>query len=75
MLTFQTIALESNHGDDEAVLVLRSGRLVAIASRLGKQHGAASGQWYVEIAFTTDLRLAGQSCASLDDLSMLIEAP
>ncbi len=74
MLTFQSIELESHHGDENAVLVLRSGRLVAIATRLGKQHGPKAGEWYVEAVFTAELRIAGQSCASLDQLTMLIEA-
>ncbi len=74
MLTFQTITLEANHGDEEAVLVLRADRLVAVATRLGAQHGGAAGQWYVETVFNDALRLAGQCCASLDELSVLIEA-
>lgn len=72
MLTFQKIQLEANHGDEDAVLVLRAERLVAIASLPGAQHDASSGQWYVETVFTDDRRLVGQCCGSLEELSSLI---
>lgn len=72
MLTFQKIQLESNHGDEDAVLILRSERLVAIASFLGAQHGPSSGQWYVEAVFSEDRRLVGQCCQSLDELTSLV---
>jgi hypothetical protein len=49
--SFEPIKLDGNYGDDEAVLVMRAGRLLAVASRLGTEHGDAAGAWFVEKAF------------------------
>ncbi len=73
MLTFTPITLEANHGDEEAVLILRAERLVAIASRLGEHHGGAAGEWFVETVFNDGLRIAGRRCATLEDMTSLIE--
>jgi hypothetical protein len=50
-LSFEPIKLDGNYGDDEAALVMRSGRLLAVVSRLGPEHGEAAGSWFVEKAF------------------------
>ena len=41
------------NGDDEALLVFHEGRLLAVVSRLGDQHGDAAGLWFVETVFST----------------------
>jgi hypothetical protein len=68
MFTFKPITLDANHGDEEAVLVMRSDRLVAVASRLGPHHDDASGNWFVEAVFSEDLHIAGQRYGSLDEI-------
>lgn len=50
-LSFQPVALDGNYGDDEGVLVFRGGALLAVASRLGPDHGAATGRWFIEKSF------------------------
>jgi hypothetical protein len=48
---FEPVRLDGNYGDDEALLVMRAGRLLAVVSRLGPDHGEAAGAWFVEKAF------------------------
>jgi hypothetical protein len=50
-VTFQEITLAADNGDDQAVLVLRDGRLAAVLSRLGEMHDRERGYWYVEALF------------------------
>lgn len=50
-VTWQPITLDTDGVDDEAVLVLRNGRLAAILTCLGDIHGDAAGQWFVEMIF------------------------
>lgn len=68
MFTFKPITLDANHGDEEAVLVMRSDKLVAVASRLGPHHDA-SGEWFVEAVFSEDLHIAGHCYGSLDEIN------
>lgn len=49
--SFQHIALDSSDGDDQAVLVFRDDRLVAVLSQLGVMHGDITGRWFVEAMF------------------------
>ena len=49
--SFQNIRLATDNGDEEAVLVLRDGRLSAVLCRLGDMHGAVAGEWFVEATF------------------------
>jgi hypothetical protein len=73
MLDFKPIALDFNHGDEEAMLVLRSERLVAIVVHLGHHHGEAAGQWFVETIFGENMPITGRSYKTLDDISDAIE--
>jgi hypothetical protein len=73
MLTFKPVTLEYNHGDEEAVLVLRSERLVAIAARLGIHHGDAAGEWFVEAVFTDALLITGGRYRTLEEIAARIE--
>jgi hypothetical protein len=50
-LHFEAVTIDENYGDEEAVLVYRGGRLLAIVSRLGPGHGNLAGGWYVEKMF------------------------
>ena len=50
-LRFEPVTLDGNYGDDEGALVFRAGALLAIACRLGPDHGVAEGQWFVEKCF------------------------
>ncbi|WP_380779999.1 hypothetical protein [Sphingomonas sp. R86520] len=73
MLTFQPIRLEFNHGDEDAVLILREGQLVAIAARLGVDHGTAAGEWFVETVFTGALLITGRRYQTLDDIAAILD--
>jgi hypothetical protein len=37
--------------DSEGALILRDDALIAVLSKLGPEHGALEGQWYVEAVF------------------------
>jgi hypothetical protein len=73
MLTFQPIRLEFNHGDEDAVLVLRAGQLVALATRLGVEQGTAAGEWFVEAVFTDALLITGRRYETLDEIAAIID--
>jgi hypothetical protein len=49
--SFQDIKLDTGDGDDQAVLVLRNGRLIAVLSHLGAMHNHMAGKWFVEARF------------------------
>jgi hypothetical protein len=51
--SFQSITLDTNDGDNQAVLVLRDGNLVAVLSHLSALHGEMAGKWFVETMFGT----------------------
>jgi hypothetical protein len=52
--SFEPVRLDAANGDDEALLLFRDGRLLAVISHLGEGHGAVAGQWFVETVFSTD---------------------
>ena len=51
MISLQPVTLDVDTGDQEAQLVFRKGRLVAIVARLGDIHEDAKGRWYLEMVF------------------------
>lgn len=51
--SFQEITLDTGGSDDQAVLVLRHGRLVAVLSYLSAMHDEMAGKWFVEAMFGT----------------------
>lgn len=51
--SYQEITLDTGDGDDQAVLVLRDGRLTAVLARLGAMHDDMAGMWFVEALFGT----------------------
>ncbi|WP_157134596.1 hypothetical protein [Sphingomonas sp. PAMC 26605] len=51
MFSFVPTTLDSDTPDSEAVMILRDGRLLAVASCLSGIHGALAGHWYIESAF------------------------
>lgn len=50
-ISTQPILLDTQDGDGNAVLIFRSGQLVAVASRLSELHGELSGSFYIEAVF------------------------
>jgi hypothetical protein len=50
-LSFEPITVDGNYGDTEGMLVFRDGSLLAIAVRLGVDHGPAQGRWFLEKSF------------------------
>jgi hypothetical protein len=50
-VSFQDITLDTDDGDDRAVLVMRDGRVAAVLSRLSEIHAEMAGQWFVEALF------------------------
>ena len=69
-LTFEPITLDASHGDVEARLVYREGRLLAVATRLGEGHGEAAGRWYVEALFNDKAEPLHDTFASLSDVEV-----
>ncbi len=51
MISLQPVTLDVDTGDQEARLVFRKGRLVAIVAQLGDIHEDAKGRWYLEMVF------------------------
>jgi hypothetical protein len=51
--SFQEITLDTRGADDQAILVLRDGRLVAVLSYLSEIHDEMAGMWFVEAMFGT----------------------
>lgn len=51
VVEFLPVELASRHQVDEARLVLRDGRLIAVISKLEESHGELSGRWFVEACF------------------------
>lgn len=49
--SFQAITLDTGDTDEEAVLVLKGGRLAAVLSHLSDLHGELAGLWFVEALF------------------------
>lgn len=71
-LAFQPVALAGNFGDEEAVLALADGRLVAIFSRLGPAHDAEAGRWFLEMGFGPLAERDQQTFADLDSVEAWI---
>jgi hypothetical protein len=65
-ITFEPARLDYAFGDNEAVLAMRDGSLLAVLSRLGELHGNLLGHWYVEAVFTVDQEGVGGVFANLD---------
>src|SRR4051812_14028912 len=51
MIRVEPIALPSDFGDEDGVLVFRNDRLIAVLSCLGEIHGQLKGRWYIEAHF------------------------
>lgn len=51
MFSFQPVTLDTTSPDSEAALVFRSGRLVAVLTRLSDIHADLGGKWFLEAAF------------------------
>jgi hypothetical protein len=49
--SFQEVTLDTGGADDQAVLVMRDGRLVAVLSHLSDIHDELAGMWFVETLF------------------------
>lgn len=73
-ITFEPVALESAFGDEEGMLAFREGRLIAALARLGQLHDEHGGRWFVEAAFTDEVR-TGEMFDGLTDLESRISAP
>ena len=50
-LSRQTVTLDADSPDREALLVFRDGRLLAVLSHLSDIHPDLQGQWFVEAMF------------------------
>lgn len=49
-VSFETVTLDAGE-DEEGMMLLRDGRLLAILCRLGPSHDELQGRWFVEAAF------------------------
>lgn len=62
----------SNGGDNEGALLLREGELIALLVRLGADHEADAGQWFVEwftagAASLPQFESVSAACTALDE--------
>ena len=60
-ISFQSVTLDTDYGDSEAILVFRKGRLAAALARLDSFHGELAGRWYVETLYTKPIGLPGET--------------
>jgi hypothetical protein len=74
MFSFVNTALDSDTPDSEAVMILRDGRLLAVASCLSLMHGALEGRWYIEASFRTLPYLSDTTFETLSKLEAWLEA-
>jgi len=51
MIEFTPVTLDSGPEDNEAVLLFRDGRLLAVLTCLGEIHEEMQGSWFVETTF------------------------
>lgn len=65
-ITLEPVTLDSQCGDDEGMLALREGRVIAVLARLGAVHDEQIGRWFVEAAFTRSVP-AGEIYLTLSD--------
>ena len=65
--SFQELALASEWPEEEAVLVFRGGRLLAVLSRLSGVHGELAGRWFVEALFRGQTGSTVPTFAALED--------
>jgi|UniRef100_UPI0035CB8D1B hypothetical protein len=65
-ITLEPVTLDSNCGDEEGMLALRDGRVIAVLARLGALHDDQVGRWFVEAAFTRGFP-AGEIYLTLSD--------
>lgn len=66
-IEFKAVTLDSGTHDNQGMLVFRDGRLMAVLSCLSDIHGAKEGQWFVEMTFTAECELTGQTFGSLGE--------
>lgn len=50
-LSFQSVTLDTNSPDRDALLVFRDGGLLAVLSCLSDIHGDLTGKWFLEATF------------------------
>ena len=72
-LTFQAVRLDSSAPDQDARLVFRDGRLLAVATRLSDIHGELAGRWYVEVTFGAVPNMPDRTFASLPDVEAWLD--
>jgi hypothetical protein len=73
-ISIQPVRLDTPDLDDDAVLIFRGDRLVAVASRLSDLHGELSGSFFIEAVFgPRDLHL-GSTFASEKELRRWAES-
>lgn len=72
---FQEVRLHAGagHMDEQAVLVLRGGRLTAVLSHLSAMHGDLAGLWFVEAMFGISSSRSRHTFASPDEFVLWLE--
>lgn len=73
-VSFEPVVLDSCV-DNEAVLVFREGRLIAVVSRLGELHQELAGRWFVETTFDAGQRTPAHPFRDLSEVESWIGAP
>jgi len=68
-ITFQPVRLDMCADDEDALLVFRDGRLLAVASCLCAEHGDLAGSVFIEAMFGAHDRHAGATFRTQDELA------
>lgn len=74
-LSWQPISIDTGSPDEDGLLVLAEGRLVAVLVRLSDDHeGTYEGAWFLEVGFGKVDGNAHPVFATLDDAEAWIES-
>lgn len=69
LLSFQPVTLDTDAPDQEATLVFREGRLLAVLTRLSHIHTENEGKWFLETLFAAVPVLRAPLFETPDELS------
>ena len=67
-ISIQPVRLDTPDSDNEGVMIFRSDRLVAVASRLSDLHGGLAGRFFIEAMFGPRDLHVGATFASEEEL-------
>lgn len=74
VVEFRPVELASRHHVEEARLVFRKGRLIAVISRLDESQGELAGRWFVEACFDGIIDCPRDTFDDLADIEQWVDS-